>query len=407
MTRGTVPTFHEDSEHKTKARLQYAQEAGGVGLWEWDVETSRTWWSPVFYDLFGIARGDGRSTYEAFLDRVHEDDRVWLDKELVLHTVARTSFEVEFRIVRPDDNVRWIVARGALLGESNDDAVIMIGVIFDVTARKQIEQQLINLNDTLESRVSAEIGERERLWAALHEAETRITKMQQSETLGHLASGVAHDFNNLLVPIMSALESLKRRPQGDDDVDTLINGAALAAQSARTLVGRMLSFADERKRIPQIVDVGALVSGMRDLLVHMVPHAINLELQIAVQLPHIEVDPGQLELSIMNLAVNARDAMPHGGMLTIAVFASEAGLVVRVTDNGTGMDEETALRATQSFFTTKPSGKGTGLGLFMARRLVDRFKGSLIIDSAVGCGTSVSLRFPVISDRSANEDSLD
>lgn len=228
----------------------------------------------------------------------------------------------------------------------------------------------------------------------LRETEERLIQMQQMETLGQLAGGVAHDFNNLLVPILNVLELVAKRPQEDPDFDELVKGARRAAISARTTVRRILSFAQQGKSEPAEIDVASLLAGMQDLLVQILPASVTLEVETDPGLPRVRLHANQLELSIVNLAINAADAMPEGGVLRIAARHEAAGVRISVSDNGTGMDSETVSRATEPFYTTKGVGKGTGLGLFMANRLAHRSGGRLEIQSVQGEGTTVALDLP-------------
>lgn len=480
-----------------EVRLRFAQEAGRIALWEWDVLTGQTWCSPMLYRLLGLPPGDGVESDKFFFDQVHPDDREWLIPHLA-ETIAGTgTYDAEFRITRADGEERWITGRGECQRDSAGKVVRMLGVNFDVTERKRTEQELIDLNATLEARVAMEAAERERLWALsqdlivharsdgtilranpaarrlmqghtsliesdidaeareraartldqarakgaavdmllpiitadgtqrqiswsvspdpseesffaigrdmtdmltarqqLRDAEQRLIQMQQIESLGQLASGVAHDFNNLLVPILGVLDMLKRRPQGDSDFDELIQGASHAALSARAMVRRMLSFAQQRQGKIEAVDVQTLVMSLRELIAHLLPVSVLFDVDCAADLPLILIDSNQLELSIMNLALNGRDAMPNGGQLKIVARPAGRDVLIEISDTGTGMDPETCARATEAFYTTKGDGKGTGLGLFMAARLAERYHGDLSIDSVEGRGTTIRLRFP-------------
>ncbi len=488
------------SPMQSEIRLMFAQKAGGIGLWEWDVETDRSWWSPMMYELLGLPQGSGEETGGHFFDYVHAEDRAWLIPHMRAIVEQKTAYDREFRIIRADGAMRWMAGRGDCLIDDAGRVIRMLGVNFDVTSRKAIEQQLLDLNTNLEARVIEEADERDKLWALsedmilqvqfdgtitrtnsatrkligarvtvlddtlapetrlrvqqalrmaretrmpfqleiplltpdrsirriswsiapdpenqrifavgrdltailqtqklLREAEERLTQLQQIETLGQLASGVAHDFNNLLVPILGVLDMLKRRPQGDPDVDKLIDGASHAALSARSMVRRMLTFAQQRQGKAERVDVAHLITKIGDLITHLLPEDVALSIACEPGIPMVIVDPNQLESAIVNLAVNARDAMPHGGTLTILARHAPPCVLIEIVDSGTGMTAETLERATQAFYTTKPDGKGTGLGLFMAARLADRSSGKLAIESAPGEGTTVRLSLPAAS----------
>jgi len=267
-------------------------------------------------------------------------------------------------------------------------------------ARARLEE-LNQLAADLEKRVEERTAEREAAMAQLHEA-------QKLETLGQLTGGVAHDFNNLLTPITGALDILQKK-YGDDDERSarLLSNALQAADRAKILLQRLLGFARRQALRTQPVDIGALLSGMRDLVSSSVGPTVDVQLRIDLDLPSALVDPNQLELAILNLTVNARDAMPQGGPLTI--LAEEVaigpqsspklkpGLYIKlsVIDAGRGMDSATLARAVEPFYSTKEFGRGTGLGLSMVHSLAAQMGGGFALTSALGEGTRVDLYLPV------------
>ena len=275
---------------------------------------------------------------------------------------------------------------------------------YDARARLR---ELRELTTSLEHRVEQASAEREAALAKLHEA-------QKLETLGQLTGGVAHDFNNLLTPITGALDLLNRRYAKDDPrAGRLIGGAIESAERARILVQRLLGFARRQALETQPVDVPALLEGMRDLIASSVGPAIDVRLRFETGLPAALTDPNQLELALLNLCVNARDAMPRGGVLTLAASAETLGpgdvpqvapglyLRLSVIDSGMGMDEPTLSRAIEPFFSTKDVGKGTGLGLSMVHGLALQLGGGLGLRSSPGEGTRVDLWLPVASEAPA------
>jgi signal transduction histidine kinase/ActR/RegA family two-component response regulator len=270
-------------------------------------------------------------------------------------------------------------------------------------ARARLEE-LNELAADLEQRVEERTAEREAAMAQLHEA-------QKLETLGQLTGGVAHDFNNLLTPITGALDLLHRKyGHADERSERLLSNALQAADRAKTLLQRLLGFARRQSLQTQPVDISALLGGMRDLISSSIGPTIDLHLRHEPDLPSAVIDPNQLELAILNLCVNARDAMPDGGPLTI--LAEELaigpgsgprlkpGLYVRlsVIDAGSGMDSETLARAVEPFYSTKEVGRGTGLGLSMVHGLAAQLGGALELTSAPGEGTRVDLYLPVADD---------
>ena len=270
-------------------------------------------------------------------------------------------------------------------------------------ARARLEE-LHALAADLEKRVEDRTAERQVVIEQLHEA-------QKLETLGQLTGGVAHDFNNLLTPIIGALDLLQRRMHGGDDrTQRWIENALQSGERAKTLVQRLLGFARRQELQSGPVDIAKLVSGMRDLIASSVGSTVELKLRCAGELPRALADPAQLELAILNLCVNARDAMPEGGLLTIAAETAllgpgseprlPPGLYIRlsVIDTGSGMDAETLAHAVEPFFSTKETGRGTGLGLSMVHGLTAQLGGAFMLGSVEGEGTRADLYLPVTDD---------
>lgn len=263
-------------------------------------------------------------------------------------------------------------------------------------ALKISEARLRDLNETLEARVAERT-------AALNQAHEQLRHAQKLEAMGTLTGGVAHDFNNLLTPIIGGLDMLERRGIGDDRAKRTIAGALVSAERAKTLVQRLLAFARRQPLKPVAVDVVALVQGMADLIETTAGPQIEVRLDMDETTPRALADANQLEMALLNLAVNARDAMPGGGTLTLGVTfeanaRGEAGaprVRFSVADTGTGMDEETLARAIEPFFSTKGVGKGTGLGLSMVHGLAAQLGGHMGIESQPGSGTCIDLWLPL------------
>lgn len=275
-------------------------------------------------------------------------------------------------------------------------------------ARARLEELNLLAMD-LEQRVEERTAEHATAVAQLHEA-------QKLETLGQLTGGVAHDFNNLLTPITGALDLLNRKYGSSDPRSArLLSNALQAADRAKILLQRLLGFARRQALRTQPVDITSLLSGMRDLISSSVGPTVDIHLRCDPKLPSAPVDPNQLELAILNLCVNARNAMPKGGPLTI--LAEEVatgphstpkltpGLYVRlsVIDAGCGMDSETLTRAIEPFYSTKELGRGTGLGLSMVHGLAAQLGGGFLITSAPNEGTRVDLYLPVAGDEAIAE----
>jgi PAS domain S-box-containing protein len=342
-------------------------------------------------------RMDGRSRDE-FIGRSHWD--LWPGSEegaqgrLYQHVVnSDAPGSVEIRYEWPDGRSAWIEVDAFPVPDG-------VAVFFhDISARKLAEEALRELNATLEKRVDERTRE-------LVSAEEALRQAQKMEAMGQLTGGVAHDFNNLLTPIVGALDMLQRKGIGGEREHRLINGAMQSAERAKTLVQRLLAFARRQPLQPTAVDISKLMADIADLIASTSGPQIRVSIEAAEALPFARADQNQLEMALLNLSVNARDAMPTGGTLRISATQAEVhpsdasdlapGGYVRlsVSDTGSGMDESTLARATEPFFSTKGVGKGTGLGLSMVHGLAQQLGGALRIQSRKGVGTNVELWLP-------------
>jgi signal transduction histidine kinase/CheY-like chemotaxis protein len=278
----------------------------------------------------------------------------------------------------------------------------------ELSVREQQLQAALNalsdLTRTLEQRVTERTHE-------LMKAQEQLLQSQKMESVGQLTGGIAHDFNNLLMAVMGNLEILRKRVPEEPGLRRLIDGAVQGAQRGASLTQRMLAFARQQDLKTTAADLGALVGGMEELLVRSLGPHIDLHLHVEPDLPPAQVDANQLELALLNLAINARDAMPDGGLIDIRVDQrhSDGGdqlrpgnyLRVQLADTGVGMDAATLGRAVEPFFSTKPPGKGTGLGLSMTHGLAVQLGGRLELSSERGVGTVATLWLPMASQPAA------
>jgi signal transduction histidine kinase len=278
-------------------------------------------------------------------------------------------------------------------------------------------QRLSTMNDELEARVAERTRELTLLAAQLREeiqikeqAEMQVRQMQKMEAVGQLTGGIAHDFNNMLAIIMGSLEMLsQRRAAGCADVGKLLDNAMHGARRAATLTHQLLAFSRRQPLAPAVADISGIVSTMAELLRRTLGETISLDCRLASGMWRARVDTGQLENAILNLAVNARDAMPQGGKLTIetrnteldeayAAIAPDVApgqyVMIALTDTGHGMPPEVIARAFEPFFTTKPAGHGTGLGLAQVYGFIKQSNGHVKIDSQQGAGTVVKIYLP-------------
>jgi len=260
------------------------------------------------------------------------------------------------------------------------------------------------------AKITRDITERRENQLALEKAREALFQSQKMDAVGRLTGGIAHDFNNLLTVIIGSLEIARKRVVEDEPATRLIDNAMRGAQRGAALTQRMLAFARHQDVKLEAVDIPTLVRGMTDLLERTLGPSVMIETRFPLNLHWVTADPNQLEMAVLNLAVNARDAMPEGGPIVLAargetISSALSGLkpgpyiCLSVTDTGEGMDELTLSKATDPFFTTKEIGKGTGLGLSMVHGLAEQFSGRLILKSSKGAGTTAELWLPVAPKR--------
>ncbi len=358
--------------------LEFALGAAGMGSWDLDLNTGKIERTERHDQIFGYPEAQPEWHVELLLSHVEPSQRAAVSAAF---EAAPSSgvLDIECAITGADGVARWIVKKGRVRYESSGGQPLrIVGVVSDITDRK--------------------------------EADARLAQAQKMDAIGQLTGGVAHDFNNLLTPIVGNLDLIRRRHKDDERTQKLVGGALRAAERAATLTHRLLSFARRQALQPVAVDVSALIGGIVELMQRSLGPTIGIELDLPKGLPSARVDPNQLELALLNLAINSRDAMPDGGQLKLSVDRTAAGarnsiglavgeyIRVTATDTGHGMDKETLARATEPFFSTKEMGKGTGLGLSMVHGLAAQSGGTLQISSRPGEGTVVELWLPATDE---------
>jgi PAS domain S-box-containing protein len=395
----------EEVVRRSEATLRLAVETTGLGLWDYDMVTGELTWSERTKALFGLPP-DAEVTYDAYLAGVHPEDR---ERSVELYRAALDPagdgrFISEHRAVAPDGTVRWLLVHGRVQFDAEGRPIRVSGGSLDITERKRAEETMRRINEMLEDRVeqrtralSAEMRQRQEVEAALRQA-------QKMQAVGQLAGGVAHDFNNLLTAVGGNLELLEHQVT-QESARRLLRSAMRAVDRGAQLTHRLLAFSRKQHLQPRPVDINRLVAGLGDLVGRTLGGTIQVRMALADGLWPALVDPTQIELALLNLAINARDAMPDVGVLTIATrntpIASQSDdlapgdyIALEVTDTGTGMDEEVLARAFEPFFTTKDVGKGTGLGLSQVYGVVNQLGGTVRLHSQVGQGTTVALYLP-------------
>ena len=263
------------------------------------------------------------------------------------------------------------------------------------------------------AKITRDITERKEAQQKLEKTREALLQSQKMEAIGQLTGGIAHDFNNLLMAVLGSLELMRKRLPDDPKLMALLENAVQGAQRGTTLTKRMLAFARRQELKQEAIDIPELVRGMTDLLQRSLGPSISIETRFPLVLKPIRADANQLEMALLNLAVNARDAMPEGGQIILAardvnVRTEEPGglkagayVCLSVSDTGEGMDEATLSRAMEPFFTTKGPGKGTGLGLPMVHGLAEQSGGRFVLKSRIGEGTTAELWLPVAEETSS------
>ncbi|RMT80069.1 PAS domain-containing sensor histidine kinase [Pseudomonas viridiflava] len=316
---------------------------------------------------------------------------------------SNTSEQIEEQVNLPDGSTATFLSTKAPLLNDEGEVIGLIGSSIDVTARKQAEVAVKELNQTLEQRIEQAIHEREQVEDALRHA-------QKMDAVGQLTGGIAHDFNNLLAGISGSLEMIQTRmAQGRlADVDKYVTVAQGAVRRAASLTHRLLAFSRRQTLSPEVTDVNTLIHGMEELIGRTVGPSIELNVVAGKDVWPALIDHAQLENSLLNLCLNARDAMPNGGRIVIETanasldecidpdhgVAAGEHLSIRVTDTGTGMSPDTVAKAFEPFFTTKPIGAGTGLGLSMVYGFVRQSGGQIKVESVEGQGTTIVMHLP-------------
>ena len=403
---------------ESEGLLQTALNAGHLGALELHLPEFELEASDTCKAFFGRKPGE-RFSYQDLQAAVHPDDRARRAEVLERTIKTGRDYSIEYRAIWPDGSQHWVDVRSRAVRALDGSIKSLVGVSSDITARKRSEIErdnllaqlaeertaLAELTATLEQRVEQRTADLMKEVAAREKAQEQLRQAQKMETIGQLTGGVAHDFNNLLMAVMGNLELLRKRIPNDPRLHRLIEGALQGAERGASLTQRLLAFARQQDLRAVAVDLRTLVEGMGDLLERSLGPRIALRLDIPDGLPPASIDANQLELAILNLAINARDAMADGGSIDIRVAPYRANgdpglkpgdyLKLSVNDTGKGMTPETLKRAIEPFFSSKPLGKGTGLGLSMVHGLAVQLGGALQLSSTEGKGTTASLLLPV------------
>jgi two-component system, cell cycle sensor histidine kinase and response regulator CckA len=354
--------------------MRFSLEAAGVGTWEHDIVTGRVTWSAVNERLHGIREGTFGGSFDEFLATVHPDDRDSVRARIAAARRGASDPRVEYRVTWPDGSLHWLVDVGRTFYDAMDRPIHAAGVSMDVTTQRTLEEQ--------------------------------FRQAQKMESIGNLAGGIAHDFNNLLTAILGYSNVLLEELPGTQSRETtrsFLEEIRKAGERAAALTNQLLAFSRRQIIQPTVLNVNRVIGNIEPMLQRLIGEDIELTTRLAPQLGATRADAGQIEQVVMNLAVNARDAMPTGGKLTIetanvdldaAAVARLPGVaegphvLLNVADTGTGMPPEIIARIFEPFFTTKPKGRGTGLGLATVYGIVTQNEGALTVESEVNRGTT-------------------
>lgn len=362
---------------ESEARLILSQAIGKVGSWELDLASGALTWSAETYRIFGLDPAVMVPNREDFYTLVHPADREAVRSAMRAALEGQGVYDIDHRIVLRDGKERTVHEQARLVGNAGSQAQRLAGTVQDITDRKQLE--------------------------------TRLQQAQKMEAIGQLAGGVAHDFNNILTVLKGHLGMLIETPNLAKPLGDSLREMEVAASRASNLTRQLLAFSRQQVMRPQRLDLNEIIGNIVKMLNRLLGEHIILECLHAPGLPQVEADQGMVEQVLLNLAVNARDAMSSGGRLTIATRSElltadhvrlnpEARpgrfVVMEVTDTGSGMSEMVLARLFEPFFTTKEVGQGTGLGLATVYGIVKQHQGWIEVDSQLGHGSTFRVHLP-------------
>jgi two-component system, cell cycle sensor histidine kinase and response regulator CckA len=368
-----------DEARRREAQFAQAERIAHLGNYEWDARSNTVRRSPELCRVFGLEPDTFPPTFEAYLERVHPDDRADTRATIEASMQTRTPFAFEERIVRPDGSIRTLRSQGTWIGSDVDGTLRLVGICQDITERTLLEDQL--------------------------------RQAQKIDALGRLAGGVAHDFNNILTVIIGYGELIVRDLRAGDPLRDPLTDITLAARRAQALTQQLLAFGRRQLLQPRALDLSAHLAGSATMLKRLVGEDVELVTMLEPRLRSVKADPSQIDQVIINLVVNARDAMPRGGRLTIetrntvvsnddprrqALLQPGPYVMVAVRDTGHAIDPKILPHIYEPFFTTKAPGTGTGLGLSTVYGIVKQSGGCIVAESAVGVGTTFSVYLPQI-----------
>ncbi len=371
----------EEQFRQTVERTDFALRSAGVGTWEADLSRGTVAWSPTLEAMHGLPGGSFGASLDAFLDVVAQEDRQQVRDAIMGGVTDQSEWSLLYRVRWPDSKVHWVQTIGRTMFDAAGGPVRTAGIAFDVTERRTLEEQ--------------------------------YRQSQKMEAIGQLAGGVAHDFNNLLTSILGYTDLLiEQLPEAGEHQSHLAE-VRRAAESAAGLTRQLLAFGRRQIVEPRVLDLRDVVNGLLPMLRRTIGEQVKIDVDMERAGGHIKADPVQMEQVILNLAINARDAMPRGGTLRIDLSNIELDehyvrqhadttkgphMMLAVSDTGTGMSAETQARVFEPFFTTKAKGRGTGLGLSTVLGIVQQSGGTVWLYSEVGRGSTFKVLLPRVDE---------
>lgn len=390
----------ETALNATREKFRTMAQTMPIHVWTADRDGGLNWLNDRLYNFTGCREGDLYGSDWARV--VHPEDREKAGADWAATIAKGISYETEFRIRKADGSYRWHLVRASPLRADDGTVIGWVGTNTDIEERKNTESDVARLNATLEERVAQRNRELEQLHATLRQS-------QKMEAIGSLAGGIAHDFNNLLQVITGNLQLTAREMPEGSAAKARLDQAMKSVMRGATLASQLLSFARKQPLAPVVINLGRLLGSTTDILRSAIGEGVELETRFADGLWNTSIDPNNMENALLNLAINARDAMDGQGKLTIEVGNADLDqgyahthpdarpgqyVMLAVTDTGCGIQPETVDRIFEPFFTTKADGQGTGLGLSMVYGFARQSGGHITIESEVGSGTTIRIYLP-------------
>jgi two-component system, cell cycle sensor histidine kinase and response regulator CckA len=378
----TERRYAQEALAQSQERLQLALGAARMATWRWNPETNHLSWDEGLKQLLGLAPNEEITTYSEFLERVHQDDQALLQESVQRAVAGGDELNVQYRIVQPGGQSRWLASLGRVVRDATGGVRYVTGVSMDITERKLLEE--------------------------------RLRQAQRMDSIGQLAGGIAHEANNMMSVVLGCADYVLQRSDLHEAVRQDVDQIWRAAKRTAGITQQLLAFSRRQVLQPQVLDLNTTIRELEPILTRALGESRGLRMHLSPTLGMVRADPGQLEQVLLNLTLNARDAMGEGGRLTVETMnvVLDQGYVAEkpvetlepgeyaaliVTDTGHGMDRATLARIFEPFFTTKGVGEGTGLGLSTVYGIVKQSGGFIWAYSEPGLGTTFKVYFPLVA----------